>query len=64
MGDIRLLRRSIVHHGGIALRDVERCELLQWFKEGDLIYLDFDMFKTMVGHINEMLIGYQRQFKN
>ena len=35
MGDIRLLRNSIVHHRGIALKDVESCKLLKWFIEGD-----------------------------
>lgn len=39
MGDIRVLRRSIIHHAGIALADVESCEILTWFHEGDAIFL-------------------------
>ena len=29
MGDVRRLRVSIIHHKGIALKDVERCEILK-----------------------------------
>lgn len=63
MGDLRWLRTSIVHHSGIALREVKRCELLKWFEEGDLIYIDYDQFKTIVGHIDELLASYQAKLR-
>jgi len=55
MGDIRLLRRSIIHHAGIALKDVEKCEIFTWFKENDFIYIDENKFEEMVLKIKEML---------
>lgn len=61
MGDLRLIRRSIIHHRGKALRDVESCELLKWFKEDEEIYIDYDKFATMVGHIKEMLSRYREE---
>jgi hypothetical protein len=51
MGDLRLLRRSIIHHRGIALREIEKCELLCWFKEGDEIIIDPIKFQEIVRHI-------------
>ena len=36
LGDIRLLRNDIVHHGGIATKaNSGRCKILQWFNDGD-----------------------------
>lgn len=42
VGDIRLLRISIVHNKGIAKKEVERSNRFRWFKENDQILLDFD----------------------
>lgn len=42
MGDLRLLRISIIHHRGVAKKDVENCEILKWFKEGEEIELSQD----------------------
>jgi len=36
-GDLRRLRNAIVHNLGIATLDVNKCEVLQWFKSGDRI---------------------------
>lgn len=55
MGDIRRLRRSIIHHGGIALPEVERCEVLQWFRKGEVVYLDKEKFKTLIFEIKTMV---------
>lgn len=55
MGDIRLLRNSIIHHGGIALKNVENCELLKWYKEGDEIFIDAKKFEEILEHINVMI---------
>jgi len=48
MGDLRLLRNSIIHHAGIALKDVEQCKLLKWFKEGEEIFIDKEKFKKII----------------
>ena len=42
IGDLRLLRISIVHNKGIAKKEVERTKRFGWFKENDRILLDFD----------------------
>ena len=55
MGDIRHLRRSIVHHAGIALPEVEQCKILRWFREGDKVYLDEEKFEIMINEINKMV---------
>jgi len=55
MGDLRLLRRSIIHHRSIALKEVENCKLLRWFKEGDDIFIDEDKFKDIVSYIKSFI---------
>jgi hypothetical protein len=55
MGDLRRLRRSIIHHGGIALKDIEKCEILTWFKEGDVIFIDELKFKEIIKNIKLMI---------
>ncbi|MEO1353639.1 MAG: hypothetical protein AAFW84_33620 [Cyanobacteria bacterium J06635_15] len=42
VGDIRLLRISIVHNKGIAKKEVERTKRFRWFSEDDKILLDYD----------------------
>lgn len=41
-GDVRLLRNAIVHHRGIANKDLAKCKLMHWFKEGDEINIPLD----------------------
>ena len=55
MGDLRLLRISIVHNKAIAKEDVENCKLLQWFKKGDIIYVNEKMFENIVYYIKECI---------
>lgn len=38
-GDVRNLRNAIIHNRGIATDDVEKNELLRWYKRGDIINL-------------------------
>jgi hypothetical protein len=59
MGDLRLLRISIIHHAGIALKEVERCELLKWFREGDAISLDKDQFEEIIFHVKFMISAFR-----
>lgn len=47
-GDIRLMRNSIVHHGGVALKEIERCEIFQWFNEGDQISFTPEQIKLII----------------
>ena len=47
-GDIRLIRIAILHHGGIAGKEIEKCTLLKWFKEGDEIRIDEDKMYDLI----------------
>ncbi len=55
MGDLRRIRNSIIHHAGIALKDVEKCELLKWYKENDSIFIDKAKFEDVIYHVKNML---------
>ena len=58
MGDIRFLRNSIVHHRGVAVKDVERCVILKWFKEGDSILLTPVNFEDIISRVRNDLPSY------
>ncbi|MFZ3165997.1 MAG: tetratricopeptide repeat protein [Candidatus Methanoperedens sp.] len=51
MGDLRLLRISIIHHKAIAKKEVGKCKLLQWFEDGDKIYVNREMFEDIIFYI-------------
>lgn len=63
MGDIRILRNSIIHHAGIAKFDVEHCTLLKWFHKGDTIYLDNERLETIIYEIKGMIRRFQKQIE-
>jgi len=54
-GDLRLLRNSIIHNRGIATAGVSRCEVMTWFKAGDLIEMDKDRVRSMIRSIGRAL---------
>jgi len=67
MGDLKVLRRSIIHHRGVALKEVENCELLRWFKEDDEIFIDRDMMQDIVSQVKvylQTLRGLESQLPN
>jgi len=55
MGDIRLIRHSVIHHSGIALKDIEKCEVLTWYKEGDSIFIDKGKFEEIILHVKKLI---------
>jgi hypothetical protein len=55
LGDIRILRRSIIHHNNIALKDVDNCEVLTWFNKGDEIYIDKPKFEQIIGNLKSLI---------
>ena len=55
MGDLRLIRISIVHHKGIALKEVENCKKLKWYNENDKIFIDQKKLEEILIEIDEML---------
>jgi hypothetical protein len=64
MGDINKLRRSIIHHNGIALDDVERTEILKWFKVGDEIYIDEKKMDELIMQIQNGFELFFGEFNN
>ena len=59
-GDIRHLRRSIIHNGGYALQELENSEVLRWFQKGEHIYIDNEKFRQLVEEVNVSLSTYSR----
>lgn len=57
MGDLRWLRVSIIHHKGIATKDVEKCKILKWYREGDEIFINKEKILEIISNIVEMLMG-------
>ena len=55
MGDLRLIRISIIHHKGIALEEVEKCKILNWYKKDDKIFIDQDKLEQILIEIFKML---------
>lgn len=55
MGDLRLIRISIIHHKGIALKEIEKCKILKWYKEGDEIFIDQEKLEFILIEIYKML---------
>ena len=53
-GDLRLLRRSIIHHNSIALKEVENCKLLKWFKESDEIFIDQKKLLEILSNVSNL----------
>lgn len=63
MGDLRLLRHSIIHHRGIVHKEVKKCQLLKWFSEGDQVMIDEDKFKEMVFHVKSYIATLRQQLQ-
>lgn len=61
MGDLRRLRISIIHHAGDALKDVEQCEVLNWYKENDNIFIDKEKFEQIIFHVKNQINEYKSQ---
>jgi hypothetical protein len=53
VGDLRILRNSIVHHMGIALPEVEKCKQFSWYKTNDDIFINEDQMEDIIATIKE-----------
>lgn len=62
-GDLRHLRASIVHNGGVATSDVAKCKLIKWFQPNDKITLGPPqmraIFLALLGYHTEL---FKEQF--
>ena len=57
-GDVRHIRNSIVHGGGVASSEVARCKLIRWFQPGQRIELTSDRMRSLflaMGHYRNEL---------
>ena len=64
MGDLRRVRHSVVHHAGVALPEIDECEVLKWFHPGDLIYLDAEKFETVIYELKMMIRRLRQQVRD
>jgi hypothetical protein len=48
LGDLRQIRIAIVHHGGVAKADIDKCKTLKWFKAGDAINVQPDQMYDLI----------------
>jgi hypothetical protein len=60
-GDFRLLRVSIIHNHGIAISSIKNCELLKWFKPGEVISIDNKMFEKAIFHVKVALDEFENK---
>jgi hypothetical protein len=60
-GDLRLIRLAIIHQGSIAKKEIERCALLNWFKEGDKIIIDEDRMHEIVMQLKAVCCAWIEQ---
>ena len=51
MGDLRNFRNSIIHHAGVALPNIVKCEKLIWFSPGEENFLDNDKMDHLIREV-------------
>jgi len=61
MGDIKRLRESIIHHKGVAVREVRNCKILRQFNEEDEIFIDKKMFEQVIHEICAYITGLAKK---
>lgn len=55
MGDIRHIRRSIIHRQSRCVLEVERCTHINWFVENDEVVFTKEQFKHVVALVKEYI---------
>ena len=51
MSDLRIFRNSIIHHAGVTLSNIVKCEKLIWFSPGEEIFLDNDKMDHLIREV-------------
>ena len=64
LGDLRLLRIAIIHNGSIAKKEIEKCKLLKWFKEGDEIVITEDRMHELIVRLRELCVIWLEQHQS
>lgn len=58
MGDLRLIRNSIIHNGQVATHETARCKVIKWFQPGDPIQFTQDQFEELVRITAQSVIAF------
>jgi hypothetical protein len=58
LGDLRLLRNSIIHNKGVASADVARCKIITRFKPGDEIALNKEDIHLVIRELRAAMAAY------
>lgn len=53
MGDLKYFRESIIHHRGIAIKNIKKCKILKWYQEGERINIDKEKFEEIIWRIKD-----------
>jgi hypothetical protein len=56
--DLRIFRKSIIHHRGIALKEIEKCKKFNWFKEGQEIQFSSNQIEEIIRKIKMELLSF------
>lgn len=51
-------------HAGIALADIKSCEVLKWFRKGDRIFFDKEMFESVIYELKKMIVKLKDKAMN
>ena len=50
-GDIRIIRRSIIHNSSIVIEDLKKLKFLKWFKKGYKIEIETKQLEKIIEYI-------------
>lgn len=57
LGEMRVYRHSIIHKRGLGKQEIEKCQILNWFKMDELIKIDEHKFEIIVTQLYKYLRG-------
>lgn len=64
MGDLRLIRHSIIHNRSIAQEEIEKCTILNWFSEGSEIFITPQQFEAIISYIYDDMKNLREKIIN
>ena len=60
-GELRWYRHAIIHNRGVATSDVEACTILKFFKRGDQIIFNREMFEQIIDGVFGVLENLEKE---
>lgn len=64
MGDLRTLRRSIIHNKGRAVPEIKSCEVIKWFNEGNSINITKERFEYIIDQVMFFINSMTEDYAN